>query len=150
MTKKITELTATTATAAGDLLAIVDVSDTAQSANGSTRKITYANFFTNVGAIESDVSTIAATGATETIDVSVYGAFDLTMDQACSITFSNPAPSGDMTAFVLILRGAFTPTFTNTILWSGGAPTYTTPSVYTFWTVNASTYFGSQVGSAFA
>lgn len=151
MAKKITELTAETIPAAGDLVAIVDVSDTSQSANGTTQKITFANFFTNVGAIESDVSTIAATGATETLDVSAYGVFDCTMDQSCAFTFSNPAPSGDMTAFVLIIRGAYTPSFTNTIIWAdGAAPTYATPSTYVFWTVNGgTTYFGvGRVGFA--
>lgn len=152
MTKKFTELTAETIPAAGDLIAIVDVSDTTQSANGSTQKITFANFFTNVGAIESDVSTVASTGATETLDTSLYGVFDVTMDQSCTFTFSNPAPSGDCTVFVLILRGAFTPTFPASVDWSGGAaPTYTTPSVYTFTTVDAgATWLGAQVGAAFA
>jgi len=44
MAKKITELTATTSVADGDLLPMVDVSDTDQSVNGSTRKITRENY----------------------------------------------------------------------------------------------------------
>jgi len=40
----IFNLTATTTGADGDLLPVVDVSDTAQSAGGSTRKLTFANF----------------------------------------------------------------------------------------------------------
>lgn len=45
MTNKISDLTALTAPAVGDLSAIVDVSDTSQAATGSTRKITLTNFF---------------------------------------------------------------------------------------------------------
>lgn len=106
----------------------------------------------NVGAIESQVNTVATTGATETLDTSLYDVHDMTMDEACTFTFSNPAPSGDNTTFMLILRGAFTPTLPASIDWSGGAaPTYTTPSVYIFTTVDAgTTWLGSQVGKAFA
>jgi len=105
-----------------------------------------------VGAIEENVNTVATTGATETLDVSVYGVHDCTMDQNCVFTFSNPATSGKCSSFVLILRGAFTPTLPASIDWSGGsAPTYTTPSVYTFVTVDGgTTWLGSQAGNAFA
>jgi hypothetical protein len=105
----------------------------------------------NIGAVESNVQTVAATGATETLDTSVYGVFDMTMDQACEFTFSNPAPSGKATTFVLILRGAFTPTLPASVDWAdASAPTYTTPSVYTFTTVDAgTTWLGAQVGKAF-
>jgi hypothetical protein len=106
----------------------------------------------NIGAVESNVNTVAATGATETLDTSLYGVHDCTMDAGCTFTFSNPAPSGKATVFVLILRGAFTPVFPNTVDWSGGAaPTYTTPSVYTFCTVDGGTvWIGQQVGAGFA
>ena len=105
----------------------------------------------DVGAIESNVNTVAATGSTETLDLSLYAFHDCTMDQACTFTFSNPAPSGKATIFTLILRGAFTPTLPASIKWAGGAPTYTTPSQYVFTTVDGgTTYLGQQVGAAFA
>lgn len=105
----------------------------------------------NLGAVESNVQTVAATGATETLDVSVYGVFDMTMDQACTFTFSNPAPSGKLSSFVLILRGAFTPTLPASVDWGDATPpTYTTPSMYVFTTVDAgTTWLGAQVGKAF-
>lgn len=105
----------------------------------------------NIGAVESNVNTIAATGATETLDTSVYGVHDCTMDQACTFTFSNPAPSGKATIFTLILRGAFTPTFPAAVDWGdASAPTYTTPSQYVFTTVDAgTTWLGQQVAKAF-
>ena len=105
----------------------------------------------NVGAIESNVQTVGATGATETLDTATYGVFDMTMDQACTFTFSNPAPSGKATIFTLILRGAFTPTLPASVDWAdAAAPTYATPSVYVFTTVDAgTTWLGSRVGKAF-
>lgn len=106
----------------------------------------------NLGAVEEQVNTVGATGATETLDVSLYGVHDMTMDQNCTFTFSNPAPSGDCSSFLLVLRGAFTPTLPASIDWSGGsAPTYSTPSVYSFITLDGgTTWLGSQMGSAFA
>lgn len=111
-----------------------------------------AQSLTSVGAITSSTNTVAATGSTETLDTSVYAVHDATMDQACTFTFSNPAASGTNTTFMLILRGAFTPTLPAAVKWSGGvAPTYTTPSVYVFTTIDAGTnWLGQQVGKAFA
>ena len=104
-----------------------------------------------VGAIESNVQTVAASGATLALDTSLYGVFDVTMDQACTLSFSNPAPSGKATTFVLILRGAFTPTLPASVDWAGGvAPTYTSPSMYVFTTVNATDYLGTQAGAGFS
>lgn len=106
----------------------------------------------DVGAIESNTNTVAATGSTETLDTSIYAVHDCTMDQNCTFTFSNPAPSGKNTMFMLILRGAFTPTLPAAVKWSGGAaPTYTTPSVYVFTTIDAgTTWLAQQVGRAFS
>ena len=106
----------------------------------------------NLGAVESNVNTVATTGATETLDTSLYAVHDCTMDQACTFTFSNPAPSGKNTTFMLILRGAFTPTFPASVDWpDGAAPTYTTPTAYVFTTVDAgTTWLGQSIGKAFA
>lgn len=105
----------------------------------------------NVGAIESNVNTVAASGATETLDTSLYGVHDVTMDQSCTFTFSNPAPSGKATIFTLILRGAFTPTWPASVDWPDATPpTYTTPSLFVFTTVDGgTTYFGSLAGKAY-
>lgn len=105
----------------------------------------------NIGAIESDVNTVAASGATETLDISVKAIHDVTMDQNCTFTFSNPAPSGKCSMFTLILRGAFTPTWPAAVDWPDATqPTYTTPSIYTFMTVDGGTiWLGAQAGKAF-
>jgi hypothetical protein len=104
------------------------------------------------GNFSGNVNTVAATGSTETLDTTVYAVHDCTMDQNCTFTFSNPAASGKNTTFVLVLRGAFTPTLPGSVKWSSGSvPTYTTPSVYVFTTVDAgTTYYAQQVGRAFA
>jgi hypothetical protein len=75
---------------------------------------------------------------------------DVTMDQNCEFTF--PTPTEDGHVFVLVLRGAFTPTFPASVDWSGGsAPTYTTPAVYVFSTVDGGTvWLGAQTGKAYA
>ena len=132
--------------------AAADVTDAANvSAAGALMKVAAGAAVENIGAVESNVQTVAATGSTETLDTSVYGVFDMTMDQNCTFTFSNPAPSGKATLFTLILRGSFTPTFPAAVDWpDAAAPTYTTPSVYTFMTVDAgTTWLGAQAGKAF-
>jgi hypothetical protein len=86
------------------------------------------------------------------LDLATYNVFDLTMDQSCAFTLSNPAPSGDFTGAILIIRGAFTPSFSNTMIEPDGAAlTYSTPSVWGVWTVNGGTsYFLVSLGEAFA
>lgn len=105
----------------------------------------------NVGAIESNVNTVASSGSTETLDTSLYAVHDVTMSEACTFTFSNPAPSGKATIFTLILRGAFTPTWPASVDWPDATqPTYGSPTVYTFMTVDGgTTYLGASAGKAF-
>lgn len=105
----------------------------------------------NIGAVESNVNTVASSGSTETLDTSVYGVHDVTMSENCTFTFSNPAPSGKCTIFTLILRGAFTPTWPAAVDWPDATqPTYGSPTVYTFLTVDAgTTWLGASAGKAF-
>jgi hypothetical protein len=95
------------------------------------------------------VNVVAASGATETLPATSEF-HDVTMDEACEFTFG--APTLDGHSFILVLRGAFTPTFPGSVDWSGGAaPTYTTPSMYVFTTVDGGTnWLGAQIGAAFA
>lgn len=110
-----------------------------------------SNGIVNLGPVEEQVNTVAASGASETLDVSLYGVHDVTMDQNCTLTFTNPAASGKASSFTLILRGAFTPTWPGTVDWPDATePTYATPSVYVFMTVDGgTTWLGSSAGSAF-
>jgi hypothetical protein len=132
----------------GGLSAVVD--DTTPQLGGDLDAQTFS--IENLGAVEEEVNTVAATGAAETLDVSAYGVHDCTMDESCTFTFSNPAPSGDASAFVLILRGAFTPTFPASVDWPDATPPdYTTPTVFVFTTVDAgTTWLGTSPGKAFA
>ena len=109
-------------------------------------------FIENCSHIEYDVNVVAASGSTETLDVSAFSVHDVTMDAGCTFTFSNPAPSGEASVFLLILRGAFTPVFPASVDWpDGAAPTYTTPTMYGFVTRDAgTTWLGFSQGKAFA
>lgn len=87
--------------------------------------------------------TVAATGATQTLDLEAGNTFDMTMDEACTFTFSNPPGSGNFGAFVLILRTAgFAATLPASVDWRVGvAPTATASGVdiYMFFTVDGGT-----------
>jgi hypothetical protein len=50
------------------------------------------------------LTTVSAAGSTETLDIEDGNAFDITLDQACTFTFSNPIASGNITSFTLYLR----------------------------------------------
>lgn len=103
----------------------------------------------NVADVKMRVQTVSGTGAI-TLNTALYNVFNVTMTGNRTFTFSGSA-ANVMTAFRLVLRGAFTPTFPASVDWGdAAAPTYTTPSVYDFWTVNNGTdWFATQIGKAF-
>lgn len=92
------------------------------------------------------VNTVAASGATETL-LATHAAHRVTMDQACEFTFSSPTAGH---TFLLWLSGAFTPTFPASVDWSGGAPTYASPSLYAFTTLDGGTTWLGSAGTGFA
>lgn len=96
-------------------------------------------------------NTVAASGATLSLDTQVL-THDITMDQDCTFTFTNPPGAGESVTFTLILRGAFTPTLPASIDWAGATPpTYETPAIYVFTTVDqGTTWLGAFVGGGFA
>ena len=145
---KISGLTEETAPAIADWL------ETEINAGGTSEKVKLSTVQTlmmlAVPAVEWDVDTVASSGATQDLDTSLFGTFDINMSEDCTLSFTNPAPSGDESEFKLILRGAFTPTFPSGVDWSGGAPTYSSPSVYIFSSIdNGGIWFGSSVGVGF-
>lgn len=95
------------------------------------------------------VTTVAASGSTESI--AFGGVYDVTMDQNCTFTFTGAPSSGSLGTMLLILRGAFDPTWPASVDWSGAAePTYASPAVYTFTTVDGgTTVFGAAGGVGF-
>jgi len=90
------------------------------------------------------VNTVATSGATETLTLAP--AHRVTMDQSCTFTF--PTPTAGHT-FLLWLSGAFTPTFPASVDWdTATAPTYATPSLYGFTSLDAgTTWAGSLIAS---
>lgn len=77
------------------------------------------------------VTTVASSGATETIDASAGSVYDITLDAACTISLTNPASSGFMTTLTVILRqdgtGGRLVTWPAAVKWAGGvAPTLST------------------------
>jgi hypothetical protein len=122
----------------GDLPAISDiVADLTPQLGGPLDAQGYS--VTDVGALTEAVNTVGASGATEALDTSLYGVHEITMDQNCTFTFTNPPTSGISGSFVLYLDGAFTPTFPGTVTWETGEPTYATPLTYVFQTLDAGT-----------
>lgn len=93
---------------------------------------------------------VSATGATETL--AWGGIHRVTMDQNCVFSFGTAPASGIFASMTVIISGAFTPTWPGSVDWHGGvAPTYASPAVYEFCTVDGgTTVFGGLVGSAFA
>jgi len=105
--------------------------------------------------ISDKVNTVADAGASESLDLSTYGVFDITLSEACTLTFSNPVATGKLSSFLLIVRqngtGGFALTYPDSVVWDNGvAPTLTTTankiSVLSFFTPDAgTTWFGSLV-----
>lgn len=106
------------------------------------------------------LTTVAATGATETLDLESGNVFDITLDASCTLTFSNPPASGRAGSFTLIVRqngtGGWTLTYPASVKWAGGTPpTLSTAAsaidILSFVTVNGgTTWFGFLAGLAFA
>jgi len=102
--------------------------------------------------------TNATSGSTETLDLESGNVFDLTLDNNCTITLSNPPASGTSGSFTLILRqdgtGSRTVTWPASVDWaSATAPTLTTDAaavdVLTFMTVDGGTvWLGFVAGQA--
>lgn len=70
-TVAISGLAAGTVTASGDLMVYVDISDTSQSPNGTTKKITFTNLFAAIPVAVGITSTLAVTGAASAANVTV-------------------------------------------------------------------------------
>jgi len=95
---------------------------------------------------------VAASGANLDLDCEAGNTHEVVMDQNCVFTFSNPPAAGTYGKIILLLSGAFVPTFPGTVRWPGGvAPPYATPSLYAFVTFDAgANWYGSQAGNAYA
>jgi hypothetical protein len=112
-------------------------------------------FVRATGGGREDVSTVAAAGTTETLNLADGNVHDVTLDDNCTFTFSGTAASVAC-GFTLILRqdgtGSRTVTWPASVDWPGGtAPTLTTTAsavdVFTFLTVdNGTTWLAFVAG----
>jgi len=109
------------------------------------------------GGITEDAETL--TGTATTIDLSAATNFTHTLTGATTYTFSNPAATGNASAFSLKViqdSTARTITWPASVDWAGGtAPTLTTTSggvdVFVFYTIDGgTTYYGFTAGQAMA
>lgn len=95
---------------------------------------------------------VAASGAAEQLKWGHVN--DVTMDENCALSFEAVGNTGldACWSLTLILRGAFVPSWPASVQWPGGVePTYTSPSVYTFMTVDDGvTILGFQAGAGMA
>lgn len=83
------------------------------------------------------VTTVAATGATEALSAAV-GAYDLTLDQACTFSLTG-ATDDELATIVVILRGAFATTWPASVTWLNGAPATASLVVVTLMSVDGGT-----------
>ena len=109
------------------------------------------------GAITEDAVTL--TGTTTTIDLATATNFVHDLTGATTYTFSNPASTGNATAFTLKIiqdSTARTITWPASVDWAGGtAPTLTSTNngvdVFVFYTIDGgTTYYGFTAGQAMA
>lgn len=102
----------------------------------------------------------ASPGTAYTIDVSAASVHDVTLDDDCTFTFSNPPPDGRAGAFTLVLRqdgtGGHSVAWPASVDWPGGsAPSLSTSAssvdVLTFITLDeGTTWLGMLAGAAFS
>ncbi len=107
------------------------------------------------------LKTITTGGSAQTLDCSAYNIFDITLTANLAITFENLVSADPNNPVTVVLRqggaaGGYAVTYTNTILWAGGAaPTLVTTlanvTVLQFFTLdNGTNVFGALVGDSYA
>ena len=102
----------------------------------------------------------AASGSTDTIDLTDGNVHNVTLTANCTFTFSNPPASGTSGSFTLFLNqdgtGSRTATWPGSVKWAGGtAPTLTTTAsrtdILVFTTIDAGTiWYGAVSGQDFS
>lgn len=96
------------------------------------------NLIPSRGGAPQLTQTIAAAGASQTLDLSLYNTFDITLTANCTLTFSNPPDSGLDAHWTLILRqggtGSYTVTWPGTVAWQDPTDGTTGGPAPTLWT----------------
>lgn len=113
------------------------VSDGGSSGGGGTTTTPTTGFLTTTDGRGDVISTNAASGSTETIDLANGNVHDITLTENCTFTFTSP-DTGFARSFTLLLRqdttGSRLATWPASVYWPGGsAPTLATTAYYTDW-----------------
>ena len=113
-----------------------------------------------LGNFSEDTDTDTDSTAAHTIDLVNGTVHALTLDENCTLTFSNPAATGRASSFTLILTqdstGSRTVTWPVSVDWAAAtAPTLTTAAagvdILTFFTIDGgTTWYGFVAGQAMA
>lgn len=100
------------------------------------------NFIPNVNGALEKCSTVAASGAAQTLNWATANEFDVTLTAGCTFTFSNvPNVAGNGAAIAVILRGSYTVTWPGSCTVLGTDPG-TGTRVCTVFTTDGGTTFG--------
>lgn len=128
---------------------------TATAVTVDTDAIAWAEFGGGTSGPDVSLVTVAATGATETVDVSAARTYDLTLDADCTITLTG-AITGEAHYVTIIARqdgtGGWDITWPASVAWPGGVDpvpdtTASTATVYTLFTLDGGTsWFGFMSG----
>lgn len=89
------------------------------------------DFLTSRGGEGHIVYTNSVVGATQALDLASYNTFDLTLTEACTLSFAGSLDSGIHLQWTIILRGEFTVTWPGTVQWrdTDGSGTTTPPTM---------------------
>jgi len=93
--QKISDLTELTSLASTDLIPVVDVSDTTQSASGTTKKAQYSNVFSPVWSLLEEVACSGQSSIDFDGNGSSYADMADTTYEAFKVVFVNVKPSSD-------------------------------------------------------
>jgi len=129
--------------------------------NNASSKFTLGDFFARrTGGGDEAYNNIGNSGASFDVDLDDGNLQEVTLTADCTMTFSNPASSGRVSGFTLIIKqdgtGGWTPTFPASVLWAGGTgPTVSSGvsaiDVFVFYTHDAgTTWYGFVSGQDFS
>lgn len=132
---------------------VIDDSDSLQMADNVIERAEIKDY-------SETLATDTDSGATHTIDITTGNHHSLTLTANCTLTFSNPSPTGKACSFTLRViqdgTGARLLTYPASVEWAGGsAPTLTTAAnavdFLTFLTYDAgTTWYGFPAGLDFS
>lgn len=151
-----------TSSTAGIILSVEQNATTAGGGTGDMLKSTYDTDddgkVDKAERLEENVTTIAASGTSQTLDLSAGSIFDITLTGNCTISFSNVPSGGFGVTFVFTQdgTGSRTVTWPASFKWPGGtAPTLTTTAagedvITAFTPDGGTTWYGFEAGLAFS